>query len=119
MGGGPRGGRGDTGRRTWRRSSRRTAALNIGRRDALRPVIRPRQSSHFWPMARSARRLYGDDMSSAVRSFLAEPRASDPPARVWWDWLLLAVIAVGATLETIFRTDLVWVPAGLVACLGL
>jgi signal transduction histidine kinase len=77
------------------------------------------QISHFRPMAQPARPLYGDGMSSAVQSFLAEPRAPDPPARVWRDWLLLAVIAVGATLETIFRTDLIWVPAGLVACLGL
>jgi signal transduction histidine kinase len=70
-------------------------------------------------MAQPAQPLYGDDMSSAVRSFLAEPAAPDPPARVWWDWLLLAVIAVAATLETIFRTDLIWIPAGLVVCLGL
>ena len=58
-------------------------------------------------------------MSSAVRSFLAEPAAPDPPARVWWDWLLLVVIAVAATLETIFRTDLIWVPSGLIVCVGL
>jgi signal transduction histidine kinase len=58
-------------------------------------------------------------MSSAIRSFLAEPAAPDPPARVWWDWLLLATIAVGATLETIFRTDLIWVPVGLIVSLAL
>jgi signal transduction histidine kinase len=74
---------------------------------------------HFRPMARPAPRLYRDDMSSAVRSFLAEPKAPDPPARVWWDWLLLATIALAATLETIFRTDLMWVPTGLLICLGL
>jgi signal transduction histidine kinase len=56
--------------------------------------------------------------SSAVRSFLAEPPAPDPPARVWRDWALLAVIAVSAALETIFREDLVWRPAGLVVCVG-
>jgi signal transduction histidine kinase len=58
-------------------------------------------------------------MSTAIRSFLAEPAAPDPPARVWWDWLLLATIAVGATLETIFRTDLIWVPVGLIVSLAL
>ena len=57
-------------------------------------------------------------MSSAVHSFLAEPAAPDPPERVWRDWALAAVIVTGATLETIFRTDLVS-PAGLIACLGL
>jgi signal transduction histidine kinase len=38
---------------------------------------------------------------------------------VWRDWVLLATIVIGATLETIFRTDLVWAPAGFVACLVL
>ncbi len=39
-------------------------------------------------------------MSSAVRSFLAEPAAPDPPARVWRDWVLLAESAfwVGTAL---------------------
>jgi signal transduction histidine kinase len=58
-------------------------------------------------------------MSSAVRSFLAEPAVPDPPKRVWRDWVLAAVIVAGATLETIFRTDLVWSPSGLILCLGL
>ncbi|HWM08257.1 MAG TPA: histidine kinase [Solirubrobacteraceae bacterium] len=58
-------------------------------------------------------------MSSAVRSFLAEPRAPDPPTRVWRDWALLAVIATGAALETIFREDLIWRPVGLVVCVAL
>jgi len=74
---------------------------------------------HFRPMARPAPPVYGGYVSSAVNSFLAEPRAPDPPARVWWDWLLLAVIALSATLETIFRTDLIWQPAGLVVCVGM
>jgi signal transduction histidine kinase len=76
--------------------------------------------SHFRPMARPARPVYGGAVaSSAVRSFLAEPPAPDPPARVWRDWVLLAVIPLAATLETIFREDLVWRPAGLIVCVGL
>ena len=58
-------------------------------------------------------------MSSAVRSFLAEPAVPDPPERVWRDWAVVAVIMAGATLETIFRVDLAWSPVGLVVCLGL
>jgi len=58
-------------------------------------------------------------LSSAVRSFLAEPPAPDPPARVWRDWVLLSAITISAVLETIFREDLVWRPTGLVVCLGL
>jgi hypothetical protein len=71
-------------------------------------------------MARPAPAVYGDAVvSSAVRSFLAEPTAPDPPARVWRDWVVLAVMATAAVLETIFREDLVWRPAGLVVCLAL
>jgi signal transduction histidine kinase len=57
-------------------------------------------------------------LSGALRSFWAEPPAPDPPARVWRDWALLAVIVVAAVLETIFREDLIWRPAGLVVCVG-
>jgi signal transduction histidine kinase len=53
-------------------------------------------------------------VNSAVRSFLAEPSAPDPPARVWRDWVLLAAVLVGGVLEAIFRTDLVWPGVGLV-----
>lgn len=71
-------------------------------------------------MARPAACVYrGIVLSSAVRSFLAEPPAPDPPARVWRDWAFLAVIVVAAALETVFREDLVWRPVGLVACVAL
>jgi signal transduction histidine kinase len=51
--------------------------------------------------------LYGDAVaSSAVRSFLAEPPAPDPPVRVWRDWVLIAVLVVAGVLEAIFREDL-------------
>jgi signal transduction histidine kinase len=69
----------------------------------------------FRPMARPASHGYGGSVPSA---FLAEPAVPDPPARVWRDWVLLAVVATGAVLETIFREDLVWRPAGLVVCLA-
>ena len=58
-------------------------------------------------------------VSSAVRSFWAEPPAPDPPARVWRDWALLSAIVVAAVLETVFREDLIWRPAGLVVCVAL
>ena len=66
------------------------------------------------------RPVYGDLVSSAVRSFLAEPRAPDPPARVWRDWVLLAVMAaVAPCSRRSSATDLVWRPAGLVVCVAL
>jgi signal transduction histidine kinase len=70
-------------------------------------------------MARPGACVYrGSVVSSAVRSFWAEPPVADPPARVWRDWALLAVIMVAAVLENIFREDLIWSPAGLIVCVG-
>ncbi len=94
--------------------------MTIGHKDTLDPATWPMRGPHFRPMAVLAPPVYrGGVASSAVRSFLAEPPAPDPPARVWRDWALLGVIAMSAVLETIFREDLVWRPAGLVVCLGL
>lgn len=58
-------------------------------------------------------------VNAAVRTFLAEPAVADPPVRVWRDWVLLAVITVGAVVEAVLRTDLEWPGASLVACLGV
>ena len=43
-----------------------------------------------------------------MRSFWAEPRVPDPPARVWRDWALVAVIVTAAILEGILREELAW-----------
>ena len=47
-------------------------------------------------------------MRDAVRSFLAEPRVPDPPARDWRDWALVAVVVTAAVLEGLLSEDLVW-----------
>lgn len=53
-----------------------------------------------------------------LRSILAEPRAPDPPARVWWDWVLVGALLVTAAGEAILRTDVAARPlATLVAFL--
>jgi signal transduction histidine kinase len=49
-----------------------------------------------------------------LRSILAEPRAPDPPARVWWDWLLVGALLVTAAGEAIFRPDVPWRPLATV-----
>jgi len=54
-----------------------------------------------------------------LRTFLAEPAVADPPARVWRDWLLLAVIVVSAVPEAILRDDLPWPVLALIACVGI
>ena len=45
-------------------------------------------------------------MINPLRSVLDEPRAPSPPARVWWDWLLVGAVAVSALLEVTLREDL-------------
>jgi signal transduction histidine kinase len=51
---------------------------------------------------------------SAFRSLWDEPKAPNPPARVWRDWVLVAVLLPTAVLEGVFRPDVVWRPFALV-----
>jgi signal transduction histidine kinase len=52
--------------------------------------------------------------SSAVRALLAEPRAPEPPKRVWRDWALVGLLLSAAILEAVLRPDVVWRPVALV-----
>jgi signal transduction histidine kinase len=45
-------------------------------------------------------------VSNPLQSLLEEPRPSAPPARVWRDWTLLAVVTVTGVLEGVLREDL-------------
>ena len=56
-------------------------------------------------------------VAAFVRSVLAEPRAPDPPARVWWDWVLVGALLVTAAGEAIFRADVPWRPLATVVAL--
>src|SRR5688572_2390601 len=56
-------------------------------------------------------------MRTAARSLWAEPRAPAPPARVWRDWVLVAVLVPTAVLETLLREDLPWPAVALVVAL--
>lgn len=56
-------------------------------------------------------------VTTFVRSVLAEPRAPDPPARVWWDWVLVGALLVTAAGEAIFRPDVPWRPLATVVAL--
>lgn len=53
-------------------------------------------------------------VTAFVRSVLAEPRAPDPPARMWWDWALVGALLVTAAGEAIFRPDVPWRPLATV-----
>ena len=58
-------------------------------------------------------------MTSARRSWWDEPAVADTPARVWRDWLLLAVVVAAAVVEVLVRPDVTWRPFALVVCLLL
>ena len=47
---------------------------------------------------------------NALRSFWAEPRAPDPPRRVWRDWVLVGVLVALAIAEGLARDDIPWRP---------
>jgi len=49
----------------------------------------------------------------------AEPRAPDPPARVWRDWALVAALVPVAVLEGVIRDDLVWRVASVAVAVAL
>lgn len=44
-------------------------------------------------------------IASFLRSILAEPRAPEPPARVWRDWVLVGALLATVAGEAIFRPD--------------
>jgi len=68
----------------------------------------------------SSRVLYGEVVvGNAVRSMWAEPRAPQPPERVWRDWVLVALLVPTAVLEGVLREDLVWRPVALVLAVAL
>lgn len=56
-------------------------------------------------------------LAAFVRSVLAEPRAPDPPARVWWDWVVVGALLVAAVVESVLRTDAPWRPLAVVVAL--
>jgi len=57
-------------------------------------------------------------LRNAVRSLWAEPRAPQPPRRVWRDWLLTGSLVPTAILEGIFREHLVWRPVAVLFGVG-
>ena len=62
---------------------------------------------------------YAEGVRNALRSVLDEPRPSAPPARVWRDWALLAVVTVFAVLEGVLRDDLPLPVLSVVLTVGL
>lgn len=58
-------------------------------------------------------------ISTALRSLWAEPRAADPPERVWRDWVLVGASMMAALLEGVLREDVTWRPFATIVAVGL
>ncbi|WP_053642818.1 sensor histidine kinase [Streptomyces sp. XY431] len=57
--------------------------------------------------------------TNALSSLWAEPRATDAPARVSRDWVLVGVLTVTALLEGVLRGDVAWRPFATIVAVGL
>jgi signal transduction histidine kinase len=49
----------------------------------------------------------------AVRQLLAEPRAPNPPKRVWRDWVLVGPILPASLVEVLLRSNIGWPPVAV------
>ena len=60
-------------------------------------------------------------MRSALETYLEEPRADNPPRRVWRDAVVVGAVWIGVGLEVLLRSDLrsAWGAAAFVAALSL
>jgi signal transduction histidine kinase len=58
-------------------------------------------------------------ITSALRSLWAEPRAAEPPERMWRDWVLVGAVMVTALLEGALREDVAWRPLVTIVTVGL
>jgi len=58
-------------------------------------------------------------LRDAARSLWAEPRAPDPPARVWRDWALIGGLVPVVLLEAFLRDNLVWPVASVAVAFAL
>ena len=85
----------------WCRRGRDTSGMRLG---GSRAYGRGRISLSAGLLARSV--PYAEVVSNPLRSVLDEPRPPSPPARVWRDWALLAVVTVAGVLEAALREDL-------------
>ncbi|MEV7969538.1 sensor histidine kinase [Sphaerisporangium sp. NPDC088356] len=58
-------------------------------------------------------------MLPLLRSVWDEPRAPNPPPRVWRDWALVGVLVPVAVLEGVLRPDLPWRAVSVIITAGL
>lgn len=79
----------------------------------------PIHGSYFRPIPRCRDSRTIITVRDLLRSIRAEPKVPDPPARVWRDWFLVAVLVPVSILEGLLRPDLPWRWISLVLGLAL
>ncbi len=58
-------------------------------------------------------------MHALLRATWGEPRPADPPARVWRDWVIVAVLLPAVVLEGVLRPELPWRAVSLTVTVAL
>ena len=58
-------------------------------------------------------------MRGLIRSIWEEPPPPHPPARVWRDWVLVAVLVPAAVIEGVLRPDVPWRVLSIVLTVGI
>ncbi len=85
----------------------------------VRPVLAQPFSREALVLSADARLAFdlyiGGVSNGLIDSLLAEPAVSNPPRRVWRDWVLVGVVVAAAVLEAVFRNDMVWRPWPILA----
>lgn len=61
----------------------------------------------------------GITMKNVFFALWSEPRAEEPPRRVWRDWALVAVLVPAAVLDALLRGDVAFRPLALVVAVAL
>lgn len=86
----------------------------IGPEARLLPAAGTVRTSFFRPISRRVRPLYAlCVVRGGLRAFWNEPRPPQPPAPVWRDRALVAVVVSWSVVETLLREDLAWGPVVL------
>ena len=90
---------------------------HIGPEARLLPAAGTVRTSFFRPISPRVRPLYAlCVVRDGLRAFWNEPRPPQPPAPVWRDRALVAVVVSWSVVETLLREDLAWGPVLVTVC---
>lgn len=89
----------------------------IGPEARLLPAAGTVRTSFFRPISPRVRPLYAlCVVRDGLRALWNEPRPPQPPAPVWRDRALVAVVVSWSVVETLLREDLAWGPVLVTVC---